>query len=185
MPLSERVDALMILDQSRRIVDAETLLRTPVSELDGEALITAWSVLDLMSKELIKTRTEDLRDALLIEAETRGKKGVTSGNMPKFTLKIGGGTVTSTQMAGKVSYDEVELKLLLDELGINHAIVFKSQVVTVLDEDALEKLVVSGRISPDDVKRFATVAEPSRRLKVVKPAAVLALLPEGDSDAER
>jgi len=66
--MTEKKDAAIVLAQSRQVISAQDLLRTPVEELDDSGKATAWSVLDLLSKKVIKGRTVELRDALLERA---------------------------------------------------------------------------------------------------------------------
>ena len=178
--MTEKKDAAIVLAQSRQVISAQDLLRTPVEELDDSGKATAWSVLDLLSKKVIKGRTVELRDALLERAKEVGEEGVSAGKQPKFTAKMGGAKVTNTQIAGKVTIDEAALKMVLAEKGIPHGKVFVERTVVELNEKALEGLIAAELLTDEDVEQFTSVAAPTHRLTVTKAKEVLALLPKGE-----
>jgi len=174
--MSKKVDAGLVLYQGQQLIAANDLLRTPPEELDDEAKATAWSVLDLIQKKVLKGRMAELRKALLKRVRATGDRSESSGRLPKYSMKMGGAVVTCTDLAGKVKYDEEALKVVLARRSIPEDRVFKT--VQVLDEEAVEMFIAAKIIEDSDVMEFTEVGDPSERLTVKKSKDVLALLPK-------
>lgn len=173
-------NAAMVLYQSRAVINAEDLLRTPVQELDDGALVTAWSVLDLLSKKAIKERIDDLKEAMIDLAKTEGKPGVTSSKMPKWTMAAAGATVSVATIKKKPVYNDEAVRMLLAEKGLPTDRVFKEVVSYELNESALEGLLAAGIISDEDMEMISDVPPEQIRMTVKKSADVLGLLPKDE-----
>jgi hypothetical protein len=171
----------IILKESQAIIDAETLLKTPVGELSDDVALTAWSVLDLFEKNLIKTRKGALRVLLLDRAETLGEENAKGS----FVYKVPGtdGKVTKQKKRGKAKLDARAVELLINQkidegklTSVAHEDVISYD--PVVDEDALGTLVAIGAISQQELAEVSSVSEPTFALVVKKPSEVTALLEE-------
>lgn len=171
--MTTKTDASMVLAQSAKIIDAHSLLKTPVSELTPDAQITAWSVLDMMEKALISPRKAELRLSLLDYAKTEGEANK-NGSM---SVPLGGGKVTAQKKGGKVEYNITALQTLLKVKGIQATVIREVKSYEV-DEKAIESLLGLNLISLAELKSCTSVGESSFTLIVAKPPKVLALLPE-------
>lgn len=168
----KRNDAALVLSQSQAIIDAQDLLRTPVEELSPDGQVTAWSVLDLIEKELVGPRKEALR-AKLLEMAGEGKD---NGKGSK-SVSVAGATVTKQARGGKVVFDQEKLRATLEAKGLPTNTVFVERTVYEFNEKAVEGLIAAGRLSQADLKEFTRVGDPTYALVVKKAEKVLALLP--------
>jgi hypothetical protein len=167
-----KVSALQVLAQSKEMIGANELLRTPLELLSPEAQVVAWQLLDLLEKKAMKPRKDELREALLDLVDDEGISVGTSK-----VLEISGAKVTSVKRAGKVNIDIPSLVVVLRNRGIDPDSVMKVEVKKVLDDTALENLIISGRLSKEDVYKFTTEGDETRVLRVKKSREVLSLLP--------
>lgn len=171
--MSNSEKALAVLRESQQIIDAETLLRTPVEELTQDAQLIAWSVLDSIEKGLVKKRKEDLRKSLMKVAEL-GKED----EKGSFVYEVAGtgGSVKKQKSQKKDVFIVDKLKKLLKKKNISEetVIVYKP----VVNEKVIDSLIENGVIKP---KEYDAVTEPGKvgwSLIVKKPHSVKKLLNE-------
>lgn len=163
----------VVLKESRKILDAKTVLFEDVAELGEEEVVLAWSVIDALEKNLIKDRKAELRDALL---ELAGSCGVKSkkGHM-EYAMAGLDAKVTAEKRSGKASFDIEGLLRLLKKKGINSEQVV--EYVPKVDTKELEACVLSGQITYRELAKVSTVGEDTIALKVKKPSAITKMLP--------
>ena len=161
-----------IMKESSAIIDAYTLLRAPIKELAVDTLTTAWSILDLLEKKMIKSRKADLRVALMEQAEKLGTKNAKGS----FVYEIPGtnAKITKQHKVGKVKISIGKLIALLKKKGIEETpVIFYEPAV---NEKALQGLIAAGFLTQDDLKEISDVSDPTYALTVKKPASVEGLL---------
>lgn len=162
----------LVLRDGQSIIDAETLLQTPLDQLDDETIMLGWSIIDAIEKSLFKDRKAGMRLALIDAAAEHGTKGSKS-----TVYELGGGVVTVQHKRGKVTYDLAKLRELCDEKDID----FKTLVEVHYKPDAkaIERAVSDGVLKPEDLARFSAVGDQVDALVVEKPAVVKGLLSAG------
>lgn len=165
----------LVLRESAAIVDAETLLQTPVAELDPETQLTAYSVLDLLQKKVIDARKDELKESLKEYAKASGEE---NANGSFKVAMADGGWAEARKSKGKLTVDEVRLAELLAEKGIPYDTVFKEVKTVKMDESAVEALVTLGKLTVEDLKAISTVGEDTFAFYHGKPKAVVKLLPK-------
>lgn len=164
--------AALVIEESQGIISAQNLLTTPVEAMTPEAVVAAWSVIDLVEKKLFTKRKKVLGDRLKAMALEDGAEN----DRGSKALEIGfDGVVTAQATKGKVTYDLAALRGVLEERDIEPNSCIRT--VYEVDEKGIEMLLTGGLLTPDDLKRFTTVADKTFSLKVKKPARVTALLP--------
>lgn len=171
----------LVIRESQAIISADTLLRMDPAKMDTDTAVTAWSVLDLFEKELLSSRKLQLREVLLERAKDSGDENKNGSRILKTS---DGGKITRVRSSGKVTFDKEKLEALLkkkiedgklNKTAISKVLVKKTD--TVVDEKALEGLIVAGVITQKDLKSVSDVADDTYSLRVTKPKKVLALLP--------
>jgi len=195
----------IILSESSAIVDARALFFAPVERMDNEDAVSAWSVLDVMEKELMKKRKEELRQSLFTRAEKEGSKNpkgsfvLDLGDDGKFTKERRAGKtgilkdkflerfqgdkdVEQLALSRRVELSELECQWLVSKLqkfdsSVAGRITTKIEQADVsISDDRVETLVNMGTISLDDLKEVTFEADPTWALRVGKPKVVKELL---------
>lgn len=165
-------DSAIILSESRKIISATDTLRTPIEELTPSARVLAWQVLDLIEKNAIKGRKEQLRQALFDLADELGEEN--DHGSKKFEME--GATITKVRKNGKVTYRIEDLSKLLHVKGIDPNLVIDSIVSYEVNERKLTQLIREKKITVEELMEVTTVAEDTFSLKVNKSEQVLNLL---------
>jgi len=170
-------DSSIVLKESQAIIDAETLLKTPVEELTDDAKLTAWSVLDLFKKEFLDSRHKEIGMSL---KELAKKDGVENAKGSfKYTVPNTDGIIEARKKRGKVTIDECKLDLLMAK-KLNQGLITQEDVVfklvRVVDEEAIERLVARGIVTPKELEEISSIGESTFSLYVTKPSAVTKLL---------
>jgi len=193
----------IVLRETATLMDADTLLRKPISELTEVDSLTAWSVLDLLEKEVIKARKEVLRQHLFTMAE-KGEKNengsftyVPSGSTGKIMKQRNSGKVSLLgvdvleEKLGKdlfsktlirrvlltpVAYAELR-EFLAKTVGapVSFLGALSEATISIADE-AIETFAKIGLISKEVLAEIVKVEEDTWTLKVTKPKEVSGLL---------
>jgi len=168
--------AALVLRESQNLIQPEDLLRTSVQSLDDGAVVTAWSVLDLFTKEVLKKRMEELKTELISRVEETGDEATTSSGLPKHVAEIAGAKITSSQVKQRRKVNEEALKMLLLEKRLPAGNVLKEKVVYEVDEKALEGLVAAGFLSEEELSDVCDFSGTTHRLVVKKSKEVQNLI---------
>jgi len=195
----------IILRESTAIMDAQSLFFYPVEELHDEDAVSAWSVLDVLEKELMKKRKEELRQSLFKRAENKGTKNpkgsfvLDLGDEGKFTKErragktgilkekflerfAGDRDVEQIALSRRVELSELECQWLFSTLqkfesSVAGRIATKIEQSEVsISDDRVETLVNTGVISLEELKEVTFEADPTWALRVGKPKVVKELL---------
>lgn len=158
----------LVLKETETLMSSEMLLRTPPQKLSDQDCLFAWSVLDIIEKEMVAKRKSEFREHMLLLAEKKGKKTETG----TINYEVGDGKISKQFRKGKTAFDGIKLIQLLEKRGFDTSKIMSQMI----DEDKIEALASLGEISPDEIKQCSSVGEPTYALVVTKSKAVTALL---------
>jgi hypothetical protein len=162
----------IVLRESMALLKSEKLLRSDPESMTDEEALSAWSVLDLIDKEVIAARKEKLRQRLFHLAESKG--ALTSKGHFEYQPPFSDGTIIKQKKSGKVKLDKDLLLAKLAATGF-----YTERIITrTVSEDKIEALVSLGEISPELIRECSSIGEPTYALVVKKPSEVLALMPK-------
>ncbi len=165
-------DTTSIIQAGAAFIGNTDLISTPPKEMSNQELATAYSILDVMEKQVIGKRKTELKEYMLPMVEETGVAGKTKSK----TLKLDDGAKLEARwFKGKASIDHDLLKALLKDKGIPEEKVYP--LVPTFEEARLEALLQLGDITVDELTEVSDVADGSFRLYVTKPASVKALIP--------
>jgi hypothetical protein len=162
----------LILRETANLLKSEKLLKTPPEDMSDEEVLAAWSVLDLIDKEVVGARKDQLRKYLMELAESKGS--LTPKGHFEYQPPMSDGTITQQKKSGKTSLDVKILKGLLVERNFD----IEKIMTKVVDEAKVEALVALGEISPAEIKACSSIGAPTFALIVKKPSEVIALIPK-------
>lgn len=171
--------AALVLRESRNLIQPEDLLRTEVSELDDGAVVTAWSVLDLFEKEVLKKRMGELRDEMVIRVKSKGDESKTSSGLPKHSYKSAGATVTVSDVKPRKKVNEEALKMLLLSKNLPSDKVLIEKVIYEVNEKALDGLVAAGLVTEKELSDVVDYSGSTQRVVVKKSSEVTSLIRKG------
>lgn len=148
-------------------IDWTRLLQRPAEELSDVEVEIAYGFLDAISKAG-KARMTEMKARLREMIEQRGHQQAAK------TLALetdSGGEYRLTRSSGSKRIDEPALHAVLQERGMPLSAVFDTVQVPAherltLNQERLEALIQSGRLSQDEVDRFTTIRIPTPRLSV-------------------
>lgn len=123
---------------------------TSIQQLTDEQVIDLWSVFDLLEKQVIADKKDELRTRLLALAQKIGEKTVKG----HFVCIFNGAKITD-QKSNKVAFDTMRLLQLLKLRNIEPEAAGTWKFAA--DEKKLEGLVGSGRISLEELKGCSTL----------------------------
>ncbi len=161
-----------IIEAGAKFIGNTDLIRTPPKEMSNQELVTAYSILDVMEKEVIGKRKTALKEHMLPIVEETGAVGKTKSKVLKLQ---DGAKMEARWFKGKASIDHDLLKALLKDKSIPEERVYP--LVPTFDEERLQALLQLGDISVQELTEVSNVADGDFRLYVTKPASVKALIP--------
>jgi hypothetical protein len=174
--MEEKISSALMIAESQTIINARDLLKTDVKELSPEALATAWSILDLLSKKAINPRMKKLREELIDFASKEGLDCSSDPRYPKHEVRVGGARVTATRVRGKINIDTEKLKEILEHKEIPVENVITVEKVFSVNEKAIEGLIAAGILTEDELLEFTEEEPAHMRLTVKKSPKVLSLV---------
>lgn len=165
--MDENNNALVQVDaESGVTIDWQALLKRPLSEMADDEVFAGFTLLDVVAKALgerSSTMKGRVRDLVIASGEE-----VTESTVE---LRIGDSVVRVTSPSPSVKVDEAAIRALIrrrQDLDLDAAF----DQAWVLSQPKLERLIVSGMLSDEEVESFTVTGPPPTPRVQVKSAAL-------------